>query len=116
MGFDYVIVGGGSAGCVLANRLSADPNTSVCLLEAGRGGKDFVIRAPALGAVMISGRPKINNWAFSTEPQAALNNRRGYQPRSKALGGSSAINAMLYTRGHRKDYDEWAELGCEGWG
>lgn len=115
MGFDYVIVGGGSAGCVLANRLSADPNTSVCLLEAGRGGKDFVIRAPALGAAMISGRPKINNWAFFTEPQPELNNRRGYQPRGKALGGSSAINAMLYTRGHRKDYDEWAELGCEGW-
>ncbi len=115
MGFDYVIVGGGSAGCVLANRLSADPDVTVCLLEAGGGGKDFVIRAPAMIAAMISGRPKINNWAFFTEPQPELNNRRGFQPRGKALGGSSAINAMLYIRGHPKDYDEWAELGCDGW-
>jgi len=116
MDFDYVIVGGGSAGCVLANRLSADLKTTVCLLEAGGGGKDFVIRAPAMVAAMISGRPKINNWAFFTEPQSELNSRRGYQPRGKTLGGSSAINAMLYIRGHQKDYDEWAELGCEGWG
>ncbi len=115
MDFDYVIVGGGSAGCVLANRLSADPETSVCLLEAGGGGKSFLIRAPAMIATMISGRPKINNWAFFTEPQKELNNRRGFQPRGKALGGSSAINAMLYIRGHRKDYDEWADLGCDGW-
>ncbi len=116
MSFDYMIVGGGSAGCVLANRLSADRKTKVCLLEAGGGGKDFVIRAPAMVAAMISGRPKINNWAFFTEPQPELNNRRGYQPRGKALGGSSAINAMLYIRGHQKDYDEWEELGCDGWG
>ncbi len=116
MNFDYVIVGGGSAGCVLANRLSADPKVSVCLLEAGGGGKGFVIRAPAMIAAMISGRPKINNWAFFTEQQKELNNRRGFQPRGKALGGSSAINAMLYIRGHRKDYDEWADLGCDGWG
>ncbi len=116
MDFDYVIVGGGSAGCVLVNRLSANPKTSVCLLEAGGGGKDFVIRAPAMIASMISGRPKINNWAFFTEPQKELNNRRGFQPRGKALGGSSAINAMLYIRGHKKDYDEWTALGCEGWG
>ncbi|MBL4750514.1 MAG: GMC family oxidoreductase N-terminal domain-containing protein [Amylibacter sp.] len=115
MSFDYVIVGGGSAGCVLANRLSADPKTTVCLLEAGGGGKGFVIRAPAMVAAMISGRPKINNWAFFTEPQPQLNNRRGFQPRGKALGGSSAINAMLYIRGHQKDYDEWADLGCDGW-
>ena len=115
MDFDYVIVGGGSAGSVMANRLSADPSVSVCLLEAGGGGRDLAIRAPALVAAMISGRPPINNWALKTEPQPELNNRRGFQPRGKALGGSSAINAMLYVRGHQKDYDEWANLGCEGW-
>ena len=115
MTFDYVIVGGGSAGCVMASRLSEDPNTSVCLIEAGGNGRDLLIRAPALVAAMISGRPKINNWAFQTVPQPGLNGRRGFQPRGKALGGSSAINAMLYVRGHQKDYDEWADLGCEGW-
>ncbi len=115
MEFDYVIIGGGSAGCVLAARLSEDPDTTVCLLEAGGGGRDFVIRAPAMGAAMISGRPKINNWAFESLPQKHLNGRRGYQPRGRALGGSSAINAMLYVRGHPQDYDEWADLGAEGW-
>ncbi len=116
MEFDYVIVGGGSAGSVLANRLSANPKTKVCLIEAGGGGNSILVRAPALVATMISGRPKINNWAFTTEPQKHLNNRKGFQPRGKALGGSSAMNAMLYVRGHQKDYDEWRDLGCEGWG
>jgi choline dehydrogenase-like flavoprotein len=115
MKFDYVIVGGGSAGCVMASRLSEDAATSVCLIEAGGDGRDILIRAPALIAAMISGRPRINNWAFRTEPQPGLNGRRGFQPRGKALGGSSAINAMLYVRGHPADYDEWADLGCEGW-
>lgn len=98
MQFDYVIVGGGSAGSVLAGRLSQDPNTTVCLLEAGGDGKDLFIRAPAGVVAMLPGRPKINNWAFETEPQPGLNGRRGYQPRGKTLGGSSAINAMLYIR------------------
>ncbi|MBY5934656.1 GMC family oxidoreductase N-terminal domain-containing protein [Tateyamaria omphalii] len=115
MKFDYVIVGGGSAGCVMASRLSEDAAVSVCLIEAGGGGRDIFVRAPALVAGMISGRPKINNWAFHTEPQAELNGRRGFQPRGRTLGGSSAINAMLYIRGHRKDYDEWADLGADGW-
>ncbi len=115
MEFDYVIVGGGSAGSVMAARLSEDPSVTVCLIEAGRRGRDIFIRAPALVAAMVSGRPKINNWAFHTEPQAELNGRRGFQPRGKALGGSSAINAMLYVRGHPSDYDDWAEMGCEGW-
>lgn len=115
MDYDYVIVGGGSAGSVLAARLSEDPSTTVCLLEAGGGGNDIFVRAPALVAAMVAGRPKINNWAFHTEPQAGLNGRRGFQPRGRCLGGSSAINAMLYVRGHPADYDEWADLGAEGW-
>lgn len=115
MTFDYVIVGGGSAGCVMAARLSEDVDVSVCLIEAGGAGRSLFVRAPALVAAMISGRPKINNWAFHTEPQSELNGRRGFQPRGRTLGGSSAINAMLYVRGHPRDYDEWADLGAEGW-
>jgi choline dehydrogenase-like flavoprotein len=115
MEYDYVIVGGGSAGSGLSPQQSEHPKVSVCLIEAGGGGKDFLIRAPAMVAAMVSGRPKINNWAFKTTPQAGLNGRQGFQPRGKALGGSSAINAMLYVRGHPKDYDEWADLGCDGW-
>ncbi len=115
MTFDYVIVGGGSAGSTLASRLSEDGSSSVCLLEAGGDGKDLLIRTPAGTAAMLPGRPRINNWAFETVPQPGLNGRRGYQPRGKALGGSSAINAMLYVRGHPSDFDKWAELGCAGW-
>ena len=115
MQFDYIIAGGGSAGCVMAARLSEDPSVSVCLIEAGGTGDGMLIRVPLMGAAMISGRPKIHNWAFHTVPQGELNNRRGYQPRGKALGGSSAINAMLYVRGHPSDYDGWADMGCEGW-
>lgn len=115
MDFDYIICGGGSAGCVLAARLSEDPRLSVCLIEAGGTGRGLLIRAPALVATMVSGRPPLHNWAFHTVPQPGLNNRRGFQPRGKALGGSSAINAMLYVRGHPRDYDEWADLGAVGW-
>lgn len=115
MRFDYIILGGGSAGSVLAARLSEDPGVTVCLVEAGGGGRDIFIRAPALVAAMISGRPRINNWALHTVPQPGLNGRRGFHPRGRALGGSSAINAMLYVRGHPADYDEWADLGAEGW-
>ena len=115
MSYDYVIVGGGSGGSTLAARLSEDPNTTVCLLEAGGKGDSILVRAPAAVVAMLPGRPKINNWAFETVPQEGLKGRQGYQPRGKALGGSSAINAMLYVRGHSKDYDEWAELGCDGW-
>jgi len=115
--FDYVIVGGGSAGSTLANRLSADSQCTVCLLEAGGEGRDMLVRAPMAAALMLPGKPlKINNWAFETVPQAGLEGRRGYQPRGKALGGSSAINAMLYVRGQRQDYDAWRDAGCEGWG
>lgn len=113
--FDYVIVGGGSAGSTLAARLSEDPSVSVCLLEAGGRGDHILIRTPAAVVAMLPGHGKISNWAYSTAPQPGLNGRRGYQPRGKALGGSSAINAMLYVRGHKSDYDGWADLGCTGW-
>lgn len=115
MEFDHVILGGGAAGSVLAARLSEDPSVTVCLVEAGGHGRDLLVRAPALGALMLPGRPPINNWALRTVPQPGLNGRQGFQPRGKALGGSSAINAMLYVRGQPADYDHWADLGAEGW-
>ena len=113
--YDFVIVGGGSAGSVLAARLSENPNISVCLLEAGGWGNSILIRAPIAGAIILPGYGRLYNWAYQTVRQKYLNNRRGYQPRGKVLGGSSAINAMLYIRGHKLDYDSWAENGCEGW-
>jgi choline dehydrogenase-like flavoprotein len=120
MEFDYVIVGGGSAGCVLARRLTEDPNISVCMLEAGGGGNSLLIRMRLAGVLNIQNNilgkeVRINNWGFKTVLQPGLNGRRGYQPRGKALGGSSAINASLYVRGQREDYDDWADLGNEGW-
>lgn len=111
--FDYVIIGGGSAGCVVAGRLTENPALSVCLLEAGGGGDSLPINVPA-GAVAMLAKP-INNWLLETTPQAGLDNRLGFQPRGKCLGGSSAINAMVYIRGHRWDYDHWAGLGNTGW-
>ena len=113
MRFDYVIVGGGSAGCVLANRLSEDPDVSVCLVEAGGPDSSPLIHMPAGIAAIVPTRHV--NWALPTSPQAGLNDRIGYQPRGKTLGGSSSINAMIYTRGHPEDYDDWARLGNHGW-
>jgi choline dehydrogenase len=111
--FDYVVVGGGSAGCVVASRLSEDPSVSVCVLEAGGDGKGLLIRAP-LGFAVAMPRG-INSWHYHTVPQSGFNGRRGFQPRGKALGGSSTINAMIYARGHAADFDAWAELGNPGW-
>lgn len=113
MDFDYVVVGAGSTGCVVASRLSEDPDVTVCLLEAGGPDSSVLVRAPAGAAGMVP--VKFNNYAFDTVAQRGLNGRRGYQPRGKTLGGSSSINGMLYVRGHRADYDHWAELGNPGW-
>jgi choline dehydrogenase-like flavoprotein len=111
--FDYIIIGGGSAGCVLAARLSEDAATSVCLLEAGPVDKSVLIHCPAGLALMAKNGAA--NWAFETVPQPGLNGRRGYQPRGKVLGGSSSVNAMIYLRGQREDYDHWAAQGNPGW-
>ncbi|USD42112.1 choline dehydrogenase [Vibrio sp. SCSIO 43135] len=111
--YDFIIVGGGSAGCVLAARLTEDPSVSVCLLEAGGKDTSPCIHTPVGVVAMMP--TKHNNWAFDTLPQAGLNGRKGYQPRGKTLGGSSSINAMMYARGHRYDYDLWESLGNPGW-
>ena len=112
--FDYIVIGGGSAGCVLAARLTEDPNVNVCLLEAGPVDKSVVIHCPA--GIALLAQTSQANWAFETVPQAGLNGRRGYQPRGKVLGGSSSVNAMCYIRGPREDYDRWAAEGAPGWG
>lgn len=111
--YDYIIVGGGSAGCVLAGRLSAHPDLRVCLLEAGPPDSNPFIHMP-LGIVHLMMSKKLN-WQYFTEPQAELGGRRLFCPRGKTLGGSSSTNAMIYTRGNRADYDHWAALGNPGW-
>jgi choline dehydrogenase-like flavoprotein len=111
--FDYVIVGAGSAGCVLAGRLSEDPNVSVALLEAGGSDRQAEIQTPiAFPAAFKSAI----DWDLLGEPEPALGGRRFYLPRGRVIGGSGSINAMIYIRGNRADYDEWAALGCDGWG
>ena len=111
--FDFIVLGGGSGGCAVAGRLSEDPKTSVAVFEAGDDGKHWMVWTPLAGAIMVPG--KIRNWAYDTVPQKGLGGRIGYQPRGKTLGGSSGINAMVYIRGHRADYDHWAALGNTGW-
>lgn len=114
MEFDYIVIGGGSAGCVLARRLSDDGTTRVCLLEAGPPDDHVLCRVPMGAAVFMP--VKWRNWGFQTEPQPGLSGRRGYQPRGRMLGGSSSMNAMIYARGHASDYDDWAtQHGATGW-
>lgn len=111
--FDYVIVGAGSAGCVLASRLTEDPNVTVCLLEAGKKDSSAFIQAPAgVAATVPYG---FFSWHYDTVPQKGLNGRLGMQPRGKVLGGSSSINAMMYIRGAQWDYDNWQAQGNNGW-
>lgn len=112
MKFDYIIIGAGSAGCILANRLSEDPSQSVLLLEAG--GKDTQMEIHIPAAYSKLNRTKVD-WAFYTEPQANVDFRRMFQPRGKTLGGCSSTNAMAYVRGNKADYNHWADLGNEGW-
>ena len=110
--YDYIVIGAGSAGCLLAKRLSADSSRRVLLLEAGGKDRHPYIHIPATFYKLF--RQK-EDWAFETVPQPGMNDRRMFQPRGKVLGGSSSINAMIYIRGHRRDYDHWSELGNRGW-
>ncbi|MDR3096451.1 MAG: GMC family oxidoreductase N-terminal domain-containing protein [Paraburkholderia sp.] len=112
--FDYVVVGAGSAGCVMASRLAESEGVTVALLEAGPADHHYSVWAP-LGIAMTVPRAGPRNYAYYTEPQPGLAGRRSYQPRGRGLGGSSSINGMVYIRGHRHDYDSWAQAGCPGW-
>src|SRR5438477_174447 len=112
--FDYIVVGAGTAGCIVANRLSADPGKRVLILEAG--GKDnWIWFHIPVGYLFAIGNPR-SDWMFRTEPEAGLNGRSLAYPRGKVIGGSSAINAMISMRGQAADYDHWRQLGLAGWG
>ena len=111
--YDTIIVGGGSAGCALAGRLSEDPARRIALLEAGPPDRSVLIHCP--GGLAVMAKYQLNGWGYETVPQPGLDGRRGYQPRGRVMGGSSSINAMIYARGHARDYDDWAAQGNPGW-
>lgn len=117
MQYDYIIVGGGSGGASLAGRLAdACPDATIALIEAGgHTERNLLVNMPVGIAALVPFKLG-TNYGYETVPQPGLGGRRGYQPRGRGLGGSSAINAMIYTRGHPLDYDEWEQLGCTGWG
>jgi len=112
--YDYIIVGAGSAGCVLANRLSKNPKNRILLLEAGREDKSITLKMPA--AVLLNLKSTKHNWAFKGEPEPELAGRQLQHDRGKTLGGSSSINGMVFIRGNSLDYEGWRQMGCEGWG
>jgi len=112
--YDYVIIGAGSAGCVLANRLTEDGQTRVLLLEAGGKDSSILVKMPA-GVGSLIGKAGVYNWGFWTEPEPNLENRKLWWPRGKGWGGSSSINGMIYIRGHARDYDQWRQMGLSGW-
>jgi choline dehydrogenase len=112
--FDFIIIGAGSAGCVLANRLSADPSAKVCLIEAGKKDTSLLIRMPA-GVGGLIKQANDRNWGFWTAPQQHMDQRKLYWPRGKGWGGSSSINGMVYIRGHAGDFDQWGQMGLRGW-
>ena len=112
--FDYIVVGAGTAGCIVANRLSADPAKRVLILEAG-GSDNWIWFHIPVGYLFAIGNPR-SDWMFRTEPEAGLNGRSLAYPRGKVIGGSSAINAMISMRGQAADYDHWRQLGLAGWG
>jgi choline dehydrogenase len=112
--YDYIIIGAGSAGCVLANRLTADPGIKVLLLEAGTKDNSLLVRMPA-GVGSLLPTKNTYNWGFWTEPEPQLDGRKLWWPRGKGWGGSSSINGMIYIRGHARDYDQWRQMGLEGW-
>jgi choline dehydrogenase len=112
--FDFIVIGAGSAGSVLAARLSEDPQARVLLLEAGGRNTSVLVKMPAGVGTLIKQKSK-HNWGFWTEPEPHMDGRRLYQPRGKGLGGSSAINGMVYIRGHPRDYDQWRQMGLDGW-
>lgn len=109
--FDIIVIGGGSAGSAAAGRLSESGRYKVCLIEAGGSNNNMLIKTPGFMPFIRNA----SNWKYETVPQKGLNGRTGYQPRGRGLGGSSAINAMVYIRGHRWDYENWAAMGCTGW-
>ena len=112
--YDYIIIGAGSAGCVLANRLTEDASVRVLVLEAGGKDNSILVKMPA-GVGSLIGNKGTYNWGFWTEEEPNLNNRKLWWPRGKGWGGSSSINGMIYIRGHARDYDQWRQMGLEGW-